>query len=413
MSFRVRYLPPPLPQPMDLDGVALHWLYSDAPIAQVGFIWDAPALRSYPAGLRQLLLSLLNEENAKYNAGKLRQRLYQLGWTFRWEADHDALYLTAEGLTENLPQALDLMYDVVAYPLLTESIARPYLERLVEAEKRARATPPHVADARYAHHLWGITYSLISSAPLEQLAQMDITQLRAYHERFLTKGLRAIVLAAPFIPAQIKRWTTWHGQITYELPLVMAIPSICETLPMLAQQVALRIALPWVRPIHPLYAYYRLALVRLGGYFGALLMHSVREEAGLTYGIYARPDTTRAGSYMLISTEVSLDRVSEAVERIHTEIAEWATQPFPDTETLIEVRNYTLLHMMPETVGEWAQRLTRLLGVGLTAEAYIQQAEAINSLENIEAFPELPLPSEPLVQVAVGTEAPIFAAACA
>lgn len=408
----MQYRLPQVPQRVEVDGLPIYWLVSQAPLAQVSFIWDAPAVRAYPAGLRRLLLRLLSEENGRYPAGELQRRLYRLGWELNWDADRDAIYLSAEGLTTHLTAALELLYVAIASPMLTGSVVSHHLRRFIETETRARANPSYLADSRLAFHLWGTSYHLTGSASLETLAEMDLRQLPAYYEEFMRKGLRAVVLAAPFLPDLLRRWASWRGNLTYELPVSLKSPQLQEVLPVSARQVSLRIAYPWVRPTHENYPYYRLALMRLGGYFGSQLMRSVREEGGLTYGIYARPDLCLAGSYMVISTEAARERITEAIDRIQIEVERWVQHPFPDMGTLTEVRNYLLLQMMPETTGEWSQRLTRLIGAGLSPDLFIAHAQAIDRLQSSEEIPALMLPHHPVVQLAVGTEQPIFAAAC-
>ncbi|MCS7153875.1 MAG: hypothetical protein N2253_00090 [Bacteroidia bacterium] len=413
MSFRVSYQAPPLPQRGEADGLPVYWLPSKEPLAQVGFIWEAPALKEYDPGIRRLLLRLLSEENQLHPEGKLRQQLHRLGWDYSWDADRDNIYLFGEGLRENLSSAIKLLYASVAYPVLSGPLVKHHLHRLVEGERRARANPAYRADALLSQHLWGSTYTLTRSVPLERLEGMDTAQLRAYHERFLLRGLQKAIISAPFLPSELRAWAEFHGKVAYALPVVLSPSLICETVAMEAAQVSLRIAYPWVRPFHPQFGYYRMAALRLGGYFGAQLMQSIREEAGLTYGIYARPDSCHAGSALIISTEVAKNRAAEAVARIQTEVERWSQNPFPTEEILLETRNYLLLQIMPETLSEWTQRLMRLYGIGLEPDRFIQQNKLIDSLQALEEVPRLELPSLPYVQIGVGTDEPIFASTCA
>lgn len=413
MSFRVRYNRPLLPRRVEVWGLPVYWIPADEPLVYFGAVWDAPALKSYPAGLRRLLLALLKRENARYPEGKLSQALYRLGWEMEWNSSRDSIFLTAEGLSENLTSALDLLYQSIALPVLRGPAVQKHLDRLIQEEIRARANPVHLASSRLGHYLWAPSYSWTGSVPIEALMQIETSQLQHYYERFLLRGLKAIVIVAPNFPPQLGRWAEWHKGVSYELPVPLEYPSVKEALPHAgASQVSLRLAYKWFRPVDDLYAYYRLAMVRLGGYFGALLMQSVREEGGLTYGIYARAEHAVAGSFMVIATEVALDRTKEAISRICESVAGWHADPFPDNETLMEVRNYTLLQSMPETPMEWAGRLLRFAASDFAPELFIAQMEAIDALEKVEDFPALSLPREPLIQLAVGTEAPIFATVC-
>lgn len=393
--------------------VPVYWFRSKEPLSYVGISWSAPSLRTYPAGLRRLLLRLLTEENAHYPVGQLAERLHRLGWDMGWGSNRDSIFLTAEGLTENLSSALGLLYEAVAYPTLSGPAVSHHLNRLIEAETRSRANPTYQADATLQHYLWGQSYRITAYESIETLRRIDTTLLTSYYEHFIRKGLNGVVIAAPYLPESLYKWSAWIGSVAYTMPLSLQMPEVCEALPFPnAKQVSLRIAYPWVRPIHDLYGYYRMALMRLGGYFGAQLMRSVREEAGLTYGIHAYPDNCVAGSYIVISTEVAKERASEAVSRIHTEVERWSKNPFPTEDILIEVRNYLLLHSMPETLNEWADRVLRIVAAGFGPEKVIQHAQQVNAISNLSDFPFIDLPTHPVVQVAVGAEASIFAAEC-
>ncbi|MEN3040430.1 MAG: insulinase family protein [Bacteroidia bacterium] len=413
MNFLVRYQEPQVPIVGQIGAVPLYWLRSPEPLSYIGAWWIAPALSSYPPGLRRLLLRLLAEENGRYPAGRLAEQFHRLGWEMEWESSRDAIFLTAEGLTENLSSALSLLHEVVAYPILSGPAVRHHLTRLVEAEIRARANPAYQANAYLQAHLWGKSYSITSIAPIEALMNMDITLLSSYYEQFIRRGLRGIVLMAPYLPESIQKWSAWYAPLQYDMPFPLQMPKVYETRPFSsAKQVSLRLAYPWVRPLHDFYVYYRMALMRLGGYFGAQLMRAIREEAGLTYGIYAQSESALAGSYMIISSEVARERASEAVALIHAEVEKWAKHPFPTEDILIEVRNYFLLHSMPETTREWAYRILRLIAAGLSPESFIQQTQQVNTLSELSDFPSIDLPNHPIVQVAVGTDANIFALEC-
>ncbi|MCS7296992.1 MAG: insulinase family protein [Bacteroidia bacterium] len=414
MRFRVSYQRPPLPILIEIDGLPIYWVQTEGPLASFVAIWEAPALKEYPAGLRRLLLRLMSEENEVYPAGKLHEQLHRLGWQAQWSAGRDTLTLSGEGLKEGLSRALDILYTAVAAPLLAGPEVGRHLTQLVQAEKRARAHPAYQGDSRLAFHLWGRTYSHTGSTPIEVLERMDTTQLRPYYERFILRGLKSLIIAAAEVPfALLRRWSCWHQRISYELPLPMQDLLIREAIPMAqAQQVSLRLAFPWVPPLHPQYAFYRLALMRLGGYFGAILMQSVREEGGLTYGIYAHPERCLAGSYFVISAEVATPRAEEAVSRIYKAVESWHLNPFPTEDVLLEVRNLLLLQSMPETIQEWVSRLTRAIGANVPIEFVVHQDQEIAAIERREDWPEIVLPHSPVVEVAIGTAEPIFAASC-
>jgi predicted Zn-dependent peptidase len=72
-----------------------------------------------------------------------------------------------------------------------------------------------------------------------------------------------------------------------------------------AAQCSLRIFKPSITRQSPQYPALYLLNIILGGYFGSRLMKNIREEEGLTYGIYSSLDTLQHGGYFYISTETS------------------------------------------------------------------------------------------------------------
>lgn len=392
--------------------LTLHFLAHSGPLGHFAAIWDAPALKEYSPGLRHLLLRLLTEENRRYPQGELQRRLSRLGWEWYWEASRDTLSLRAAGLVENLSTALSLFYTAIAEPLLRGPLTRLHLKRLIEGQRQAQAHPPYRADAFLADALWGQAYSLLEKASPDELEALDDMALEAYFQRFLWRGLRHILVAAPKVPSTLQAWAEWAKPLSYALPVTLPSES-CVTEPFpSAKQVSLRLAYPWVRPTHSAYGFYSLAAMRLGGYFGSQLMRHIREKAGLTYGIYARAAATQVGGYLIIGTEVAQNRAAEAVERIHQEVHAWDQHPFPEEATFQEVQNSLLLQLYPEGLSAWVERLVQELARRISPSLYKERVRQI-AQATWDTFPPLPLPTTPCVQVAVGASEPIFVGACA
>nr|BAL55269.1 hypothetical protein HGMM_F25B04C12 [uncultured Bacteroidetes bacterium] len=358
-------------------------------------------------GVRQLLLRLLAEEHPR--GEKLHLYFKRLGWEWHWEATYDALLLHAEGLREHLEEALRLLEEVVAAPRVDEPTVVAHARRLAEERRRAWQNPATRADAYTAMHVWGYSYAVEEAASPEAFAAVGWQALRSYCEAFLWRGLRHVVLASFSLPGSLLDWARWAADLSYDLPIPLSFSSVSyEERDPQAPQVSLRVVYPWVRLRHAGYGAYALALQRLGGYFGAQLMRSLREEAGLTYGVYARAMHTQAGSFFAVSSEVARDRAREAMDRIAYEIKRWHSSPFPEEAVFEEVRNFLLLRMQVESMSEWVDRMAYELARGSSAAQYVARMEEVASYR-WETLPSLDLPLLAQVQVAVGGEEPIFA----
>ncbi len=84
---------------------------------------------------------------------------------------------------------------------------------------------------------------------------------------------------------------------------------------------------------------YSMVHMLLGGYFGSRLMKNLREEKGLTYGIYSQIIHQENASYCVIGSEVQKENVDTAIEEIEKEIERLQTVE-PTEEELATVKNY-------------------------------------------------------------------------
>lgn len=79
----------------------------------------------------------------------------------------------------------------------------------------------------------------------------------------------------------------------------------------------------------------------LGGYFGSRLMKNIREEKGLTYGIYSSLVNWKNSSYFVIATDVKKELHAKAVAEIKKEII-LLNESLVSSDELETVKNYLL-----------------------------------------------------------------------
>ncbi|MDW3195928.1 MAG: pitrilysin family protein [Cytophagales bacterium] len=104
-------------------------------------------------------------------------------------------------------------------------------------------------------------------------------------------------------------------------------------------QASIRIAATCINKSHEDIHGYTMVHMLLGGYFGSRLMKNLREEKGLTYGIYSQIAHQGNASYWVIGSEVKKDDVQLAVSEIEKEI-EGLHEKEPSMEELAIVKNY-------------------------------------------------------------------------
>ncbi|NJN43094.1 MAG: insulinase family protein [Flammeovirgaceae bacterium] len=80
--------------------------------------------------------------------------------------------------------------------------------------------------------------------------------------------------------------------------------------------------------------YYNLIFLNhmLGGYFGSRLMKNIREEKGLTYGIYSSLNAFKNDSIFLIGADVNKDKIDLVLSEIKKELNDICFNPLSKKE---------------------------------------------------------------------------------
>jgi len=118
-------------------------------------------------------------------------------------------------------------------------------------------------------------------------------------------------------------------------------------------QAAIRIGRKLFPQTHPDFNGLFVLNTILGGYFGSRLMMEIRENKGLTYGIYSSVDSFASDGCFYISTETATDNTAKVIEAIQAEMVRLQTELIPDGE-LDMARNYLMGHLMTQIDGPFS-----------------------------------------------------------
>ena len=148
-----------------------------------------------------------------------------------------------------------------------------------------------------------------------------------------------------------------------------------------------------------------LATHILGGYFGSRLMKNIREEKGLTYGIYSSLHALKHGSYLVIGADVNRENVDVIFEEIRKELNTLRTQEI-SLDELETARNHFIGSLQSEITTPFAheEKLNRIYLYGLPSTYYqdmISQVQRTLPFEIAEVS-EKHLREDDFFEIAVG-----------
>jgi predicted Zn-dependent peptidase len=108
-----------------------------------------------------------------------------------------------------------------------------------------------------------------------------------------------------------------------------------------ASQASIRIGKQIIGREHPDFRELSVVNMLLGGYFGSRLMSNIREEKGLTYGIYSSIQPQFDACSFGIAVELNKENVGLGIEEIRNELKRLRTEPVEQDELNV-VKNYYL-----------------------------------------------------------------------
>jgi predicted Zn-dependent peptidase len=112
-------------------------------------------------------------------------------------------------------------------------------------------------------------------------------------------------------------------------------------------------------------------------------MTEIRENKGMTYGIYSSVDSFAEDGCFYISTETATDNVQNVIDAIKGETVKLRTELIPDAE-LDMARNYFMGHLMTQLDGSFSSMdFIKTMKIERLEDAHFQ--EMIYAVQNLKA----------------------------
>ena len=377
-------------------GARLHTLANAAqPVVRLQAVFRAGKITEPRPGLASLTARMLLEGTTTRTARQIADEVAFYGASLECESGLDRATLTLYCLTRHLPVLLPLVTEVLSQPSFPENELEQLKTRTIQSVRVERQKTSYLASERFNEVLFGGESAY--GRPFEETTYAALTadEARAFHaaaygpagtEVFLCGDVaehQALVAqaftqlwehssAAPVAAASAAAAGEWNAETVR-----VAVPG--------SLQASLRMGRTWPGPHHP--DTHRLSLLTkvLGGYFGSRLMRNIREDKGLTYGIYSSVAPREHGSSLFIGTDVKGDQADFAVREIAFELRRLQEEVIPDTE-LQTVKNYILGKFANElsTVFEQCDKYKNTVLMELPADYYDQfrlQTESATAAE--------------------------------
>ena len=314
---------------------------------QVIFTGGAALDPASKAGAVSLMTSLLTEGAGDMDAQQYAAALESLAADVTFQASRDSVTMTIRALTENRDQVIDLAMLALTDPHLDQmSLDRVRAQAIASLERAAR-NPNTIAQQTWAADGYaGHAYATPTDGTPNTLGALTLDDMLDAHRAAFTSDLVYVGAAGDITPADLGAIV---DRIQDDLPTSNtplptyrsydATPGV-TVVQVPGPQSVIQFGHGGLRwddtDFMPAYV---MNEIFGGGGFGSRLMHEIREERGLTYGIYTSVASFRLGDSFVGRFSTGNETAAEAIDLVRQQFR-WLAEDGITQEQLDQVKTY-------------------------------------------------------------------------
>lgn len=292
--------------------------------------------------------SLLKEETKNLDAKALAEKIDFYGASIFSHSTMDVSSLGLMCLTKHFSQLMPILKDIWIQPKFTETELSKFIERSILQMQIDLSKNDVVAYREITERIFGEKHPYGYNSNAEMYREVQISDLNNHHQVNYFKKDSVIILSGLINEKIRKGLNQAFGQQElrdgFNKDHSLNSLHIKGTIKKKSQQdlqTAIRIGKPLFTRNHKDYNLFYLLNTILGGYFGSRLMKNLREEKGLTYGIYSYAEAMVNNGYFSISTEVGNAQYEMAIDEIYRELDRIKSELIGDEEMKM-AKNYII-----------------------------------------------------------------------
>ena len=332
------------------------------PVLKMELVFRAGASKEKKIAVAEFMAGQLSEGTQQLSSADFAEKIEFLGATLQTRGGVDTIRIKLYTLSRFFPQLIELIRDIILYPSFDEQELKVYtnnkIERLqIELKKNDVLAYRHLTEAIYGkEHPYG------RNALPQDYQAITVEDMVEHHRQFILPQNGMIFLSGSYdeeILESVKRvlgtWGTLNenGSGKETVHVAKSQTGYIEIDGPQSHQAAIRIGRKLFTQDHPDWNGLYVLNTILGGYFGSRLMTEIRENLGLTYGIYSGMDSFAEDGCFYISTETTTENIKTVIEAIKIEAAKLKQTLIPEPE-LRMARNYLMGHLMTQLDGPFA-----------------------------------------------------------
>jgi zinc protease len=274
-------------------------------------------------GLANVTAEAIRRGTAKRTNEEFSNELDTLGAAFSATADLQSINITAEFLSKDLAEGLDLLLDAIIHPAFQESEMKKVVAQYVDTAKSMKDNPDSVVWEYYRSFYYGGAHPY--GRPGDELSYGKITrkQLIDFHKRMFVGKNMIVAVAGDVDPATASKML---ADAFGSVPAGEAYPWKQAPAPQTkrtriavidkpdATQTQFLIGQPGIERNHTDRVPLWVVNTVFGGRFTSILNDELRVNSGLTYGAVSRLEQTHLPGRITIASFTKTESTGKALE---------------------------------------------------------------------------------------------------
>lgn len=341
-------------------------------------------------GISHFLEHMVFKGTERRSAREIAMSLESLGGSLDAFTSREHTSFQARVLDEHLPQAADVLCDLVSRPALRESDLR--LERQVVLEEigMVEDTPDDLVFELHNETLWGAhPYGYQILGTRETIGALEVEAVRQLHAAAYRAPNMVVAAAGRLshddLVATLRDagWDQLDGtaEPAPEVPVPLGTEPVRRHVERPGHQVQVVLGCPTVPYGDPRRYVMSLASLMLGGGMSSRLFQSVREELGLAYSVFSFQSFHREAGIHGVYAGTSPDTAERAIEEIFRQLGQVARDGFPADE--LAAGKSQLKGQITLSLESPSSRMFRVAAAALYDEPFVPLDETLRRIDAI------------------------------
>jgi zinc protease len=382
------------------------------PVIRLDLIFDAGLTKQVKVAESAFAASMLSEGTKNRSALNLAESLDYYGSYFQTRSNPDDAVATLYCLEKHLENCLPLFLEAISDSIFPEKELdiqkKNSVQKLLVNEKKNN----YLCRKNYYKKIFGENHPYAAFSNKEDLEKIDKSGLITFHENHYKNGLKYLMLSGNYSDKSLHQIDTLISSINFLAPKlssqkheIISNPGKVFIEKNDSVQSAIRIGKVSIGRTHEDFRRLQFLNLIFGGYFGSRLMKNIREDKGLTYGIYSVLEPYKEASTWYIDSDINTKNRESGLKEIYKEMAAIRENAIPAIE-LETARNFYLGSFLRSLDGPFslADRLKIMIDNKLPNNYYPDFVTVLNNTnaKDLQELANKYLGEENIVELVVG-----------